>query len=58
MKTNLQLDPAPDTYKASLTNQIEYQRAIGSIMYAMLGTRPDLAFIVSTLSQHCINPSP
>ena len=57
MEANLQLDPASDTYKASLANQIDYQRAIGSIMYAMLGTRPDLAFAVSTLSQHCINPN-
>ncbi len=58
MKTNLQLDLVPNTYKVLLTNWIKYQKAIGSIMYAMLGTRPDLAFIVSTLSQHCINPSP
>ena len=27
-------------------------------MYAMLGTRLDLAFTVSTLSKYCINPSP
>jgi len=27
-------------------------------MYAMLGTRPDLAFTVSTLSKYCINPGP
>ena len=57
MEANLQLDPASDTYKASLANQINYQRAIGSIIYAMLDTRPDLAFAVSTLSQHYINPN-
>jgi hypothetical protein len=27
-------------------------------MYAMLGTRPDLAYAVSILSQFCINPGP
>jgi hypothetical protein len=27
-------------------------------MYAMLGTRPDLAFTVSTLSKYCSNPTP
>jgi hypothetical protein len=56
METNLQLDPATDD--ASPIERIDYQRAIGSIMYAMLGTRPDLAFAVSSLSQYCINPGP
>jgi hypothetical protein len=27
-------------------------------MYVMLGTRPDLAFTVSTLSKNCSNPTP
>jgi hypothetical protein len=27
-------------------------------MYAMLRTRPDLAFTVSTLSKYCSNPTP
>ena len=27
-------------------------------MYAMLGTQPDLAFTISTLSKYCINPGP
>jgi hypothetical protein len=27
-------------------------------MYAMLGTRPDLAFTISTLSKYCSNPTP
>ena len=29
---------------------IPYQNVIGSLMYAMLGTRPDLAFAVGTTS--------
>ena len=29
---------------------ILYQNTIGSLMYAMLGTRPDLAFTVGTTS--------
>ena len=32
-------------------NDIPYATAIGSIMYAALGTRPDLAFAVQQLSQ-------
>jgi hypothetical protein len=33
-----------------------YQSAIGLFMYAMIGTRPDLAHAVGVLSQHCANP--
>lgn len=38
--------------KESRTNQLEYQRQIGSIMYAMVSTRPDLAYAVGKLSQY------
>jgi transposase InsO family protein len=35
----------------------QYQSAIGSLMYAMTGTRPDVAFAVSTVSQFAQNPN-
>ncbi|EJF56279.1 hypothetical protein DICSQDRAFT_71809 [Dichomitus squalens LYAD-421 SS1] len=35
-----------------------YQSLIGSLMYAMLGTRPDIAFAVTRLSRYSANPSP
>lgn len=35
----------------------DYQAAIGSIMYAMLGTRPDIAYAISRLAQYCVSPS-
>jgi hypothetical protein len=35
---------------------IPYQSAVGAIMYAMLGTRPDIAFAVTQLSQFSSNP--
>lgn len=41
---------APD----QLRNQ--YQSAVGPLMYAMLGTRPDLAFSVSVLRRYSSNP--
>ena len=34
----------------------DYQRALGSLMYAMLGTRPDIAFAVAKLAQFNSNP--
>src|SRR5579871_3205183 len=38
-------------------NLIDYQKTIGSLMYVMLGTQPDLAYAVSTLSQFSSNPN-
>ena len=36
----------------------EYAAAIGSLMYAAIGTRPDIAYAVQHLSQFTSNPSP
>lgn len=36
--------------------KVPYQQAIGAIMYAMLGTRPDIAYAVTALSQFSHNP--
>ena len=33
-----------------------YQKAVRSLMYAMLGTRPDIAFAVSTVSRYAGRP--
>jgi hypothetical protein len=35
---------------------IPYREAVGSLMYAAMGTRPDIAFAVSTVSQFSQNP--
>ena len=37
--------------KDEISGALEYQSLVGSLMYAMLGTRPDLAYAVSTLSK-------
>src|SRR4051794_22376122 len=37
-------------------NQWHYQSIVGSLMYAMLGTWPDLAYAVSTLCRFLSNP--
>lgn len=39
------------------TDLKRYQRAIGRLMYLMLGTRPDIAFAVSHLSRFCADPT-
>ena len=55
MEPNCYLPPcANDT---DISNHSEYQSKIGSIMYAMLGTRPDLAYTISTLSKHNDRPT-
>ena len=38
-------------------NRQRYQSAVGSLMYAMLGTRPDIVYAVGIVSQHCTNPN-
>jgi transposase InsO family protein len=43
---------------AALMERIPYQSAIGSLMYLMLGTRPDLAAAVGILSQFASSPGP
>ena len=51
------LSKANQEYKSTLTTQQEYQKLIGSLMYLMMGTRPDLAYTVSTLSKFNCNPT-
>ena len=43
--------PCP-TDPAEAIKRTEYQSKVGIVMYTMLGTRPDLAFTVSTLSKY------
>jgi Reverse transcriptase (RNA-dependent DNA polymerase)/gag-polypeptide of LTR copia-type/Pol polyprotein, beta-barrel domain/GAG-pre-integrase domain/Integrase core domain/Domain of unknown function (DUF4219)/Zinc knuckle len=38
-------------------DRTEYQELIGSLMYAMIATRPDIAYTVGKLSQFCADPS-
>ncbi|GKE61728.1 hypothetical protein Tco_1512095, partial [Tanacetum coccineum] len=38
-------------------DQLEYSRAIGCLMYAMISTRPDIAYAVGRLSRFTSNPS-
>ena len=48
---------APDDYEAPAVFKKQYQFAVGSLMYAIPGTRPDLAFAVSVVSRYRSNPT-
>ena len=41
-----------------IISQQEYAQAIGSLMYIMNCTRPDIAYAVSKLSRYTSNPGP
>ena len=49
--------PSPAKENASATLRSKYQQVIGSLLYIMLGTRPDIAFAVTKLSQFASNPT-
>ena len=55
---HIRLLKSPPEVQAESINCQRYQSAVGSLMYAMIGTRPDLAFAVSAVSQHSTNPGP
>ena len=48
---------APEGHQATDDSRLRYQSAVGSLMYAMLGTRPDLAYAVSVVSRYASNPT-
>ena len=37
---------------------VPYQKTVGSLMYAMVATIPDLVFAVSVISRYMSNPGP
>ena len=49
-------DAPADKTEAARMAKTPYRQAIGSLMYAAVATRPDIAFAVSTLSQFLENP--
>ena len=55
METSTKLSPAKDSYQATPKDRLRYQLAVGSLMYAILGTRPDLAFAVLVVSRYAYN---
>ena len=46
----------PNDAEVDPTLHSRYQMVIGSLIYLMIGTRPDIAFAVTALSKHAANP--
>src|ERR1700761_9330392 len=49
--------PSPNKSTSNPALRSKFQQVIGSLLYIMLGTRPDIAFAVTKLSQHAANPT-
>ena len=56
MATTDKLERAEPDYEPKPSTIKWYQRAVGSLMYAMLGTRPDIAYAVSVVSRYAAKP--
>ena len=48
----IHLEKAPNNYTAKDKFQMNYQAMIGSLIYLMIGSRPDIAWSVTRLSQY------
>jgi hypothetical protein len=47
----------PNQGELNVQLRTEFQQVIGSLLYIMLGTRPDIAYAVTKLAQFAANPS-
>lgn len=54
---HVRLERASPEFQATVETRRRYQSAVGSLMYAMLGSRPDIAYAVSKVSQYSTNPN-
>ena len=53
---HVHLESSKPEFEKTLYKWKRYQVAVGSLMYAMLGSRPDIAYAVSKVSQYSVNP--
>jgi len=49
--------PLPNESPVDPSLHLKFQSVIGSLLYIMLGTRPDIAYAVTVMSQFAVNPS-
>lgn len=57
MAPGTKLQKSDDAFQQNAITIKAYQSMVGSLMYAMLGTRPDIAYAVSCVSRYASNPS-
>ena len=55
---HIRLKKSSFTFQATQADRLQYQSAVGSLMYAMLGTGPDISYAVANVSQFSTNPNP
>lgn len=53
----IRLEKSNPEYDATAADRLRYQSAVGSLMYAMLGTHPDIAYAVAKVCQFSTNPN-
>lgn len=54
---HVRLERASSDFAATPEDRRRYQSAVGSLMYAMLGSRPEIAYAVPKVSQYSTNPN-
>jgi len=57
VEPHIQLEKRRTEFEATSEEKKIYQLAVGSLMYARLGSRPDIAYAVSRISQSSTNPN-
>ena len=55
METNTYLGPALKGFTAFKQSRYSYQSAVGSLIYAIIGIRPDIAYAVLVVSRYASN---
>ena len=55
VKLSLNDCPKSDVEKVEMA-KVPYTSAVGSLMYAMICTRPDIAFVVGVVTRYMSNP--
>ena len=58
MDPGKKLAAMPNDYVINESDRTWYASCVGSLMYAIMGTRPDIAFAVSCLSRYMARPGP